>query len=537
MKKNGRWIILNTLIVMILAAVGFYVFFKIENTIYDYDYVGHWYRALIMKEKFFLDPFSVLEYVQNSLNYDVYYSQLTAFYQLPLIILNESYAFFSLGSFLMFYVPSFVCLQVLYFTHFDKHKFLPALIAIALYPLYIVFFNGETECFGFLMLLMCFMLSSFIKFDEIDMVDNLSINAFAFLLILGRRFYLYALIMMYFSYFVHYLDYYHFKSASKKALFDFMKIISSGLILLGLCLSVYYPFFLRVVTNNYGEIYAYNNRPGKLLAFVQMFSPLVLLISCYGCYILMVFKKKHAFCVSMILSLVIPTFLFWRVQSFERHHYYLIALPIVVFFAQGMYSLFSQKKTAVLKFFVSAVLLAQVGHVFFFDHNVFPLLTPHMNPKYYWEKDRVIEFYDYLSSLCADGNYVFMATGDGNLNTSTLMNSKLPELPSINIEEKSNDIIDGFPDMQNIKYVVVSSPITYLSQEYQHMYDIITEAIMYDEYISSFYELIDERVIHDVTYFTYSLEVPYTDEVKLYFYEKMVEFYPNYADFFSSILQ
>ena len=536
-KKNYKWILINTFSVLAIAIIGFIIYFKLENTIYDFDYVGHWYRALVIKEKFFLDPSSIPQFLHHSLNYDVYYSYLTAFFQLPLILVKDSYGFFSLGSFIMFFVPSFVCLQVLYYSHFDRIKVLPAFIAVVLYPLYIVFFDGETECFGFLMLIMCFMLTVFSKFDEIDMMDNFAINVFAFLLIFGRRFYLYSLIMMYVCYFIHYLKHYEFKPVSKKALFDFMKIISSGLLLLALCLTVYYPFFLRVVTNNYGDTYAYNNKPGKLTAFITMFSPLVLILSCYGSYILSVVKKKYILCISMILLLVVPTFLFWQVQSFERHHYYLIAFPVVVLFTQGLYSLFTNKKLIVLSGLAGTILVLQVGNVFLFSKNVFPLSTPHQTPKVYAEKERVIEFYNYLSSLCSDGSYLFMATGDGNLNYSTLMNSKLPELPSLNVEEKTNDIIDGFPDLKNIKYVIVSSPVTYSSKEYQHMYDVITDALMNDEEISKMYTLLSECEIYGVTYYTYSLEQAYTDETKEYFYQKMIEFYPDYVDFFSSILE
>lgn len=536
-KKNYKTMIVNTIIVLAIAVIGFTVFFKLEDTIYDFDYVGHWYRALIMKEKFFTDPFSIPEFLHHSLNYDVYYSYLTAFFQIPIVLVKESYGFFSLGSFIMFFIPSFVCLQILYFSYFDEKRKLPVFIALIFYPLYIVFLNGETECFGFLMLLMCYMLTLFVKFDEIDMMDNLAINIFAFLLIFGRRFYLYALIMMYACYFIHYLNYYKFKPNTKRAVYDFGKIISSGLLLLILCLTVYYPFFLRVVTNNYDEIYAYNNKPGKINAFVSMFSPIVLLISCYGVYILARVKKKYVFCACMIIMLILPTAMFWQVQSFERHHYYMIAFPILVFFTQGLYCLFKLNKNVMVMGLVGGILLLQTAHVFLTQENIFPFNTPHQVPKIYDGKNEVIEFYDYLSTLCSDGSYVFMATGDGNLNYSTLMNSRLPELPSINIEERTNEIIDGFPDLKNIRYVVLSDPITYSSQEYQHMYEIITEAITNEEEIGSLYSLLDEREINGVTYYTYSLDKPYLSETKSYFYKKMIEIYPDKSDFFQSILE
>ena len=52
-KTKYKAIILNSLIPAIFIAIGLVIFFRIENTIYAYDYAGHWIRALTLKKYFF----------------------------------------------------------------------------------------------------------------------------------------------------------------------------------------------------------------------------------------------------------------------------------------------------------------------------------------------------------------------------------------------------------------------------------------------------------------------------------------------------
>ena len=85
----------------ILIALGLFIFFHIEDTIYAYDYAGHWVRALTLKKFFYENPSIILETVYNSMNTSDY-SYLPALFGLPLILIKESYLFFSLSNLLLF---------------------------------------------------------------------------------------------------------------------------------------------------------------------------------------------------------------------------------------------------------------------------------------------------------------------------------------------------------------------------------------------------------------------------------------------------
>ena len=50
LKENIKYILINTLMVAIIISAGLLVFFHFEDTIYAYDYAGHWIRALTLRQ-------------------------------------------------------------------------------------------------------------------------------------------------------------------------------------------------------------------------------------------------------------------------------------------------------------------------------------------------------------------------------------------------------------------------------------------------------------------------------------------------------
>ena len=84
---------------------------------------------------------------------------------------------------------------------------------------------------------------------------------------------------------------------------------------------------------------------------------------------------------------------------------------------------------------------------------------------------------------------------------------------------------------------MLSDPILYLDENYQHMYDIITKAIISDENISKIFELRKEFILEDNTkVYIYEKVGEYTMDMKEYFYKEMLKYYPDKADFYSYIL-
>ena len=100
------------------------------------------------------------------------------------------------------------------------------------------------------------------------------------------------------------------------------------------------------------------------------------------------------------------------------------------------------------------------------------------------------------------------------------------------------DIRDGFPHkLGDLSYVITIDPIQYIDQDYQHMYDIITEAIWHEPLVQAVYEPVHERTIAGLKLTVYRRTGEYTPEIKQYFYDKMLEYYPDKGDYFAYILE
>ena len=137
-------IIINTLLFTVAGIVVIWLFFHMENTIYSYDYSGHWLRSLYIKKWFFENPASILGQVYNSMNHQEY-SYLPALLMLGITLISPSYGWFCISVFLSFVVPTFVLLQVFYFSFNMDNPRLPLLISAVFYPLWFILFNGEVD--------------------------------------------------------------------------------------------------------------------------------------------------------------------------------------------------------------------------------------------------------------------------------------------------------------------------------------------------------------------------------------------------------
>ncbi len=526
-KKYFKPILINSLIASVVIICCLLIFFHFEDTIYAYDYAGHWIRSLTLKKLFYEDPYNILSTVYSSMN-NSDYSYLPALFNLPFILINESYAFFSISTFILFLLPTFIVLQIIYFNFYKTNKVLPLIIFLLVYPLYLTLFYGKVDCSGLLFISIAYSLIILPKFEDIRTLDFLSINLFAFLAIFLRRWYLYSIVCLYLSLLIKWLFY------KPKNIKDIIKLLSSGIILLIISLLFFNDFITRVLTNNFEEAYAFYNRPGKLLSFVNNISPIICLFSLYGGYVL--FKRNKELLIINLVSIVLPCAMIWKLQSFEYHHYYIFILNILILFTVGI------NNASKLHIPTFALLLVQVMLIFTPLSNTMPLFTNiRKNPEILETKDDLISLSEYLKSIEPDDETTaFIAAGSyGIISDDLLRNALLPNLDGPNIDSAVFDIRDGFPrDYQFIKYIIVVDPILYTDENYQHMFDVITNAITNNVLISSIYSPIYSSKIYDNNYTVtvYERNGEYTDEMKCYLYNEMLKYYPDKADFFSYIL-
>lgn len=532
LNSNWKYIFINTLTITFTLSLLIIVYFKLEDTIYVYDFSGHWIRSLKLRQLFYESPAEILKVVYNSMNFDDY-SYLPGLLSLWSIIFNTSYGYFCLTILVNFFVPFIIFSQILYFSYFDKKKYLPILVAITMFPLYFTIFNGEIDLGGMIFVISSIMLIIIPNFENIDIFDNLFINILGFMMIFYRRWYLYSLVAIYICYFIKYIFYFKKSVFSKEGIIALLKIISSGIVLLIVILLLFRPFFINVISNNFEEAYSFYDRDGKLIALINYISPIICCVILFGAYKL--FTKNEIISVLFVISIIIPTFMFWNIQSFEHHHYYIILVQLTLIFAYGLYYIYDYRH---LKTLVLICLIIQLGVVFSKSPNI-PLITnTRKTPEKLEYKQEVIELTYFLKSIITeDWQSAYLASGSSVLSDDMIRNSILPDLDAPQIDTAVLDLRDGFPkDMEYIQYVITIDPIQYLDPNYQHIYSIISHAIWNEPLISDIYSLIYKTKIDDLTICVYEKTGNYNEEIKEYFYNEILKYYPDKSDLFSYVL-
>lgn len=535
-KKHWKWILCNTLTVLIVGSVFIYIFYSFEDTIYSYDYAGHWIRALKLRELFFNNPSEIFKSIYESMNYNEY-SSLPALLGLGFILINDSYGFFVLSIFVGFLGPILLLLNIQYFTYYKKFKWLPIVVSIIFYPLYYSIIYGEVDVVGMLFVVMAYMLIILQDYDEIDTFDNIVMNLFGFMMIFLRRWYLFTLVAIYIVYFIKFLIRFKKDIFKKDTALGFVRIVSSGIILLVVILVFFRPFLGMVLGKSFSEAYSFYNHDGKLISLINFYSWITIMVSIYGIYTL-IKERNHNIIVYISVLILIPLIMFWRIQSMEYHHYYMITLNVLILFVVGLYNLLDKTKYInLLVLVMSFQLILIYCPVLNYNLPVFTKLRKH--PLVLEYKQDVIDFTYYLKSITPeDWQSAYLASGSSVLNDDMIRNSILPDTDAPQIDSAVLDLRDGFPkDLQYINYVITIDPIQYSDKDYQHIYEIITEAIIRDTIVSKIYKPVNTVTINGLTLTVYERIDDFNKEIKEYFYQKMISYYPDKEEFFKYIME
>ena len=528
-KKNFKNILINLVIVLVIGVVGILVFFQFEkDAVYVYDNVGYYIKSLEMLQIFWQEPSKLFPKVFNTIN-NSDYSYLPSLFNFYGLMINNSYAFYCAINFVIFLIPTIFLLLLIYYRNFNN-KLTPMFVFMGFYPLWLTLFYGRVDCLGLFPLLIFYIFILFTDFEKINWLDTLLINILTLLLMFERRWYLYALVGAYLAYLIKAI---YNAYQNKKYLNNAIKFVLSGLLALVILLVFFNGFVQNVMLTNNAEAYAYYNHSGKLLAVINFYSIIICVVSLFGLFKL--FKTNRLLTIQLLITLIIPTMMFWMTQSFDLHHYLIICLPILFLFVHG----FEQITIKYINIVIILLLLIQT--IFIFIPTRIPGFTTAKrlaNPNPY--KEELYDVADYLCGISKDeGIYAYVATGNNEFCDDAIRNVLLPNVDFPNMVSYIFDIRDGFPrDFGNIKYFVLSDPIFYMDENYQHMYKIISDAIMHDDTTSSNFEKVNEFDLKDnVKVYVYEQVGEYTNKMKEYFFNKMLEYYPDKADYFSYILQ
>lgn len=527
-KNNFKNILINLIIILLVGIVGILIFFHFEkDAVYVYDNAGYYVKSLEMLQMFWQEPSKLFLKVFNTIN-NSDYSYLPSLFNFYGLMINNSYAFYCVINFIIFLLPTIVLLLLMYYKNFDN-KLVPVFTFIGFYPLWLTLFYGRVDCLGLFPLLIFYIIILFTDFERINWVDTLILNILTLLLMFERRWYLYALVGAYLAYLIKAI---YNAYQNKKHLNNAIKFVLSGLLALVILLVFFNGFVQNVMLTNNAEAYAYYNHSGKLFAVINFYSIIVCVVSLFG--LMRLFKTNKLLSIQLLIVLIIPSIIFWMTQSFDLHHYLIICLPILFLFMYGVENITNKYIGVVI------VLLLIVQSLLVFMPTRIPGFTNikrlvNSNPY----KEGLYDVANYLCGISKDeGIYTYVATGDNNFCDDAIRNVLLPNVDFPNMVSYIFDIRDGFPrDFGSIKYFVLSDPVLYLNEDYQHMYKVISDAIMHDEIMSSNFEKVNEFILKDNTrVYVFEQVRDYTDEMKEYFYNKMLEHYPDKSNYFNYIL-
>lgn len=528
LKKNWKPILINLLVFILVIILGLVYRINSENTIYVYDNAGYYVKSLEMLNTFFLYPDTIFTKVFNSINNNDY-SYLPSLFNFYALLINDSYLYYCVINLIIFLVPTCLLLELLYFKHFNN-KYLPCLILLSFYPMWLTLFYGRVDVLGLFPLLIFYIIVLFNKFEDINYKDTLILNVLCLILMFERRWYLYSLVGIYLVYLIKTVIY---CVKNKEYIKPIIKFICSGLLAVVILALFFNGFVSKVMMADNTEAYSYYDHSGKLLATLNYYSWIISLIAIYG--LVKLFIKDRYKAIYLLVLITIPSIIFWRTQSFDIHHYLIICLPILILFVYGLMNI-PYKKISV--YIVSLILIIQ--SVFLFIDVDIPLFTSTKRlGDYNPYKEGITDLSNYLMDIASDGSYIYVNSGNYLFNYDSILNASLPNVDFPHIITNVFDIRDGFPrDFMWIRYFVLTDPILYLDEDYQHMYGIINDAILNNkEGIGDIFTLINTIEINDeITIYVYEQTGEYTSGMKQYFYERMLEYYPDKGDFYSYIL-
>lgn len=528
--QNKKYILANTLVILLLFVIFIYFFFTYEKNIYSWDYAGHWVRSINLRRIFFENPSNIFNEVYKSMNYSDY-SYLPALFTLPFSIISVDYKIFCIGNFIFFILPIYMILQIAYYKYFSNNKYLPIILFVLFYPLYYPIFEGKPCSCGLVFMSMCYLLIFFQDINDIDTKDVLLINLFTYISIFERRWYLYTVIVFYLSFLIKYLL--SINKINNKYKFLFCKIFLSGILMFLVVIIVNRPFLLNALTSDYSTIYSTYNKGNKILGLINYYSPIIFACCIIGFYLL--FKENKALFIINIFSLVVSTIMFWTVQSFETHHYYISMINMIIPFTLFIYNLFSKKLYYIILSFIlfiqSILIFVDAPKLFLFTHiKRTPIIMKN--------RDQYYDFCTYMKNLLGEDSVAYICGSSSIFNEDIIRNSQLPDLEMPTFEYAQVDLVDGFPNnIDYIRYILIPEPFQYYDKESQHVHELLADSIKNKDEFKKIYKLIDNYELEDININIYEKQGEYTQEMKQYLFDEIIKYYPNNRDIFKEILE
>lgn len=538
-----------------------------EIRIPNWDSGFYWIKSLNFENFIWGYPEEALIDVYQSIDLTDYSDVIPMVISLPFHFFGRySYVAYCIQLFIMFQVPAYFVITEAVITVLRKLKLsfknmhlLVLLCSCSLSFIYIPTIYGLFDSADLLIAAAIVLLLLNMDYKKFVIKDDILLSVlFLSLLFIRRHFSFFAL-----GYFVCYLlvEFIQVIRYKEKAYFyGFMK---NSLLIGGICVGILLLFFrnylVRTLANNYAEAYSvwsYGTMLDKFYATFSYIGWFVILFAAIG-IVWLFLNKKGDIIFTQAVSIIFTLLMFFRIQSFSKHHYYNITVQLIILVCIGIIVLPGWCKSRKIKRIVTGLEIIILSAVF--AHGLIPSvkLPNKLNllPSLCFQPEKredmpeigkLIEDVNALTSI-EEGKMAYCVSSSELLNEDILRNYNLPDelnaLPALYMTYHA-DLAHGFPEpflMSDI--IITTNPSqTHLNYDGQRVIwvlnDLMNErnGILADNFeIVSTYELGPENNKFEVIVYQKIKEFERTDYE--YLIDLFNQWYADYPDLFQERIE
>lgn len=531
-----------------------------ENFIYYWDFSGFWRRQLEVMELFREDVNQLIPYVYKTLVSEEYSSFPQLFLIPHMLIVGETYARFVLAMVNFFLVPSQILLYIWCLKITDSIKKDTIWIPIGL-GIGIIFFTGNylplllgyVGSAGLVWIVIIGILLNDKKDQRVDILRYIIIGLLMVLLVFIRRWFAYYVLAFFLvtpiSYLIH--NFINKTLFMKNFIILLINLFISGISALLILIVGFLPLVSTFTQYDYKFAYqsVYSGLGEAIPWFINFYSPFQFVLLLIGTLYGLSIKTLRELVIQAIGIISIVIILFYQVQIFGSHHYFIINIYTHLLILFGIVALVQLNKSKIYKsivlFTISLfmmsnfliIFLTQDTNISILLRNKFQFASSQLNapPRVSQNVDTIRTMVEDLQRIVNEYEYIYVLAGSGTLNDDMLRNSFLPDqlnpLPSIEAT-KQLDTRDGIPkDFFIYTYIVVANPVQYHNgAPYQHVIGELANGVLYDEELKPYYYPIQEYHLNNgqvnVTIFRRIEDIP--ENIKEKYRELFRSLYPDY---------
>lgn len=489
------------------------IYMRNEHTIYYWDFSGFWRRAIELNQLLSNNLSHAINTLIRSMLYEEYSYLPQLFLSSHIAIVGDTYPRFIMATVNYGIIPSMILLYV-YVHHLFKHNKTSKSFFICVAILLILFTGnllplmlGYVGSIGLYFIVYIMFLN---EKRELTFIDNLLIGLFLVIIILLRRWYVYFVIAYFIIGFIVDIFSIGLKNHSR-VIIMFKNYLIQGLFACMILAVFFFPLIKTFISYDYSFAYQSAKVGGYDFAiewFRDYFGLILIFPLLIGIVIGYANDRLRRLTLFSLFSIIFIIVLFYRIQVFGSHHYYIINVFVVLLCIFGFSIIDIIKLPKIIKFAFPLLFL------FLYSMNFLLLFTPQIDtpfnhfvnqfkgistvlnapPRRRNDVDIIKDMTLYLKDNAGTHEYVYVLAGSSVFSDDILRNALLPEvinpIPSIE-STKQLDTRDGIPQaFFEYTYIVVTDPVQFHNgEEYQKVIGYLANGILNDVELKPYYYL------------------------------------------------